>query len=212
MRKLPLRLTVTALLLALSSVHAARVTGVSTIRVTTTSSGVLQIAEVVALDADGVDVALAGTATTNSSSLGFGSLEANAINGITDGGCDASGCTPDETSPEAGHGIYHSLFGFTQFFEVHFNAPTDIFALSIFGRRDCCSERDVYDVLLLDEGDAVLFFGSEQSADNPLHEAVIISAVPLPAALLTFGASILGLMGVVKRRPDNGIRGHPGHP
>ena len=195
MRAPILLLTAVALCLFVAApIHAMTVSGVSTIRVTTFANpGVLQIAEIVALDPHGTDLALAATSTTTSSGAAFNSEEASAINGITTGGCEF-GCTPADPGPEAGRGMFHAVFGSGEFFEVHLNTPADISALSIFGRIDCCSDRDIYNVTLLAEGGGVLFSAVNQSADNLQHEAVIFSAVPLPPSLLMLLPPLLVLI------------------
>lgn len=188
-------------ILTATSAQAASVSAVSTIRITTTQDTWLQISEIVALDMNGIDVALAPGASTSSSGVGYNGLEINAVNGIAPGFCPSLvNCTPADPGPNAGEGLFHSSSTIGAFFEVSLAAPTEISALSIFGRTDCCSSRDIYDVQLIAVDGSIAFSATNQSADNVLHEAVIFSPVPLPAAAWLFGSGLIGLAGLARRK------------
>jgi hypothetical protein len=192
--KLMLNFGLIALGLGLSAAHAASVEGVVTIRITSTNNTWIQISEVVALDGSSQDVALSTISgvSTASSGVGFGGTEEAAINGIAPGGCMIGNCS-------GANGIYHSSSPSDAFFEVTLAAPTDIFTLSIFGRADSLSERDVFDVELFDGAGTSLFFATGADANNADHRVDVFSTpapIPVPAAgwlLLTGLGSLAGM-------------------
>jgi hypothetical protein len=64
-------------------------------------------------------------------------------------------------------------------------------SFTIYGRLDCCSDRDVYDVTLFDMDHNVLATYLNVDADNPDHFATVdLASVPGPIA----GAGLPGLV------------------
>ena len=173
------------LVAGLGAAHAA-VLGVARIEITTTNGDYTQIAEVVAMSG-GQDVALAATATASSMISDWDLAPAsNAIDGNTGGDFYADG-------------IYHGEFG--DVLTISFNGATfDLDALTIYGRTDCCTERDVYTVKLFGIDGAVLFEQSNLAANGGAVSANIASAVPVPGAFLLFGPAIAGLAAARRRR------------
>ena len=181
---------IVSLMLVLGAdIAAASVNNVNKILISTTGSAYLQVSEVVAISG-GIDVAtLANGAIAEDDGTGsyiYQNQTAppnNAINGI---------------GPESWPNIYHSdTAGNQEYLLITLNGSYTLNTLSIFGRSDCCSVRDVYDVQLLDTNDNVLFFASEQSAYNSDNKAVVdlpvdastgegvnVPFVPLPFLLI----------------------------
>ena len=153
----------------------------------------IQVSEVIALDGSSTDQALAATAAVSATStFGSGSSPAFAIDGI---------------GPAAFSSIYHSgAPGLGQALTITFNTAFELVALSIFGRTDCCSYRDVYNVEIFNSSDQSIFTALNQSADNMAHEAVVVldtvAPIPVPAALplLAGGLGLMGLMGWRRKR------------
>ena len=172
------------LVAGLSAAHAA-VLGVARIEITTTNGDYTQVAEVVAMSG-GQDVALAGTATASGWTNLSNGLPAFAIDGNTGGDMNADG-------------IYHGNFG--DVLTITFNGATfDLDELTIYGRTDCCTARDVYTVKLFGIDGAVLFEESNLAANGGAVSANIGAPVPVPGALLLFGPAVAGLAAARRRR------------
>ena len=188
------RRAATALLAASAALGSAQaaVLGVARIEVTLTdvgASGVLQVAEVVAM-ANGVDVASAGTATATGSSTWPTALASRAIDGNTGGDFYLDG-------------IYHSALGdAAPTLTIDFGGATfDIDALTLFGHTDCCQGRDVYDLAFYALDGTELFAqsglatrGGSVAADLPANP------VPLPAGAALLVPGFVGLIASRRRR------------
>lgn len=151
----------------------------------------IQIAEVIASQAGtGTDVALSsnGASASGSSVWSSVALPENAIDGLF------------PRSYYDTPGIFHSGNGAGQWLDITLASAADLASLTIYGRTDCCNERDMYDVTLLDAGGhqvgAVLSFDNRNLAG--LGNTQILDAgsggVPEPAswALMCGGFAILG--------------------
>ena len=179
-----------------SGATAATVIGADQIQITSAVNSYLQVAEVVALDFGGVDVAFTGNGGSVSAPDQYDSTTqpSNAIDGAT----------PLARSYSDNPGIYHSEFSSGGLLDVFF-APATLSSLSIYGRTDCCSERDVYNVTIFNAAGQSLYSGV-LNANNELHVGSVSFdnpgvAVPEPAAwaLMILG---FGLTGATLRRRE----------
>lgn len=76
---------------------------------------------------------------------------------------------------------------------VTFAALSDITKITIYGRTDCCSNRDLYNYQLLDAADTVVASGQLDARATNVASAVL-PAVPEPAtwAMMMVGFGVLG--------------------
>lgn len=180
------------------SAPAHAVTAVS-LEITNALGTWLQVTEVQAFDTSGTNVAAAINGGTASGAVAgtwnAGSTPATAIDGLTNGNFNF------------GSGIgtmYHpSTMGGANALLVNFAAPTDVIQVSIYGRSDCCSDRDVYNFRLLDAVGQTVASG-RLDANNVTHFATYTVAadpalVPEPASWAMMIAGF-GLVGTAMRR------------
>lgn len=174
----------------------------------------LQVAEVVALNTIGTNVASianGGVATSSGQYAGTGYLvqsgAGNAINGTIGGNYFSA--TPAQW-------IFHSDSTSTsEFLKVTFASAQNLQSLLIYGRTDCCGTRDIYNVTLYDAANAVVATFSNQSANNAAHLAtinftanygVVPAPVPEPATWISLIAGFALLGTALRRRSQPAIR------
>lgn len=181
-------------LLSFSQVAVSGLIGVKSIEITNSSGSPepwLQVAEVIALDTGLADVALTSAGATAVSEDGSwpGSSPDFAIDGNTGGNFSVDGIM-HEASPIGGGKLTISLA-----------MPTELLELSIWGRTDCCSTRDVYDIAFFDASGMELLTvaGVDATAANQ-HTALIdlrdqgpSGDTPAPATLALLGLGLAGL-------------------
>ncbi len=175
---------------ALSAVPAAAVSVVGATRVVVTNAlpDWLQVAELQAFDFGANNVALAGIASASS---------------VYQNGP----ATPDKANDGSTNGTYPNIFhsgtpGAGEFLQIDFAAATNLSSLTLFGRTDCCSERDLFNVSIYNANNTLLYSGqldtrSALSASVTFDRAV--GGVPEAAtwAMLIAG---FGLTGATLRR------------
>jgi hypothetical protein len=164
--------------------QAATVIGASTIRITGPANDFLQIAEVVAKDYNGVNIApLAATSAFSNyphpNPAYYGPQ--NLIDGIIDNSDD----------------LYHSAgTGANEFAQLTFAAPQNLSSLTLFGRVVLATSRNIYNVEIRNAGNALLFSGvlDARSAPATVNFDLAAPGVPEPAAwaMMIGGFALVG--------------------
>lgn len=165
------------LVLSVSGFANAGLMNVSYLEITNATGTWLQVAEVVANDMFGNDMALASFAIASAPNQWDGTTApGNTIDGITAG------------SYSLGQIFHDGTRGST--LTITFNSLQNLSSIQIFGRTDCCSERDIYNVS---------FFGEQNNHLQTINSVAprAITEVPEPTTLAIFA---LGIMGLASRR------------
>ena len=191
MKNLARNLSTLSLAAMLAFPVAAHATVVTSVVISNALPDYLQVAELQAFSG-GTDVALASngataTATSVYDPTGPQSLPGNAIDGDNAGNYYA---TP---------GIYHSQTASgSEALTVTFAHAFDITTLSIYGRTDCCSDRDDYTYTLFD-GSTQVGTGNLDARATNFATVNLPGAVPEPAAWVMMLAGF-GAIGFAMRR------------
>ncbi|WP_246128955.1 PEP-CTERM sorting domain-containing protein [Colwellia demingiae] len=170
-----LKAVIAGLILSVSSIANAGLINVSYLEITNAKGDWLQVGEVIANDMFNNDVALTGFATATAPHQWSAiSGPEKAIDGITLGNYNLGQ-------------IFHEQFkGST--LTVTFDSLQDLSSIQIFGRTDCCSSRDIYNVSFYGEDSNLI------ATYTDIAPGVSID-VPEPSTLAIFALGIMGLAG-----------------
>ncbi|MFK7995098.1 MAG: galactose oxidase-like domain-containing protein [Granulosicoccus sp.] len=134
-----------------------------------TGSDIIQLGEIIAINADtGTDAALASAGATIDVAATYDSrfLASFAIDGNNAPGAQGR------------HTFYHSQTTANQWVRVIFPAPVTLSRIELVGRGDCCSNRDVYDLTVLDASGNALDQFNALDASNGSHSASVQLQTP----------------------------------
>ena len=168
--------------LALSLNVSAGLVGVKTIEVSNALPTWLQVAEVVARNTSGNDVALlsAGATASAPDTWSAGSTASKAIDGST------NGAFPN-IFHEGSDGSWDTL-------TITLAAIEELVSIQIFGRTDCCENRDIFNVAFFnDAGDQL--YSTQIDSRYETHPVIALpnTAVSEPATLALLGLGLAGL-------------------
>ncbi len=146
----------------------------------------MQVSEVVAQQTGtGNDLALAsaGATAVGSSVWEPASNPGKAIDGI---------------APNAHADIFHSqTSSSSEFLKITLSQASELDSVTIFGRTDCCSHRDIFDLFLYDSQGVLLFEAFDLDARGSSHSATVslpnTGTVPEPTTLAILGLGLAGI-------------------
>jgi len=181
-----------SLILSVSGFASAGLMNVSTIEIESAVGDWLQISEIIAWsNISNTDLALTSAgATASATDYYLGNLSCSS--NTSDASCILNG-----SGAMAWTNIFHggSSSG-ASVLTITLATPSELSWFEIFGRTDCCANRDIYNISMYDAQGVELFTALSVSAFNKEHSTGRVD-VPEPSTLAIFA---LGLMGLASRR------------
>jgi len=145
--------------------------GVSVIEITPStlnSEGWLQVSEVVATE----------TGTGNNLALSTAGATATGSSNWPDSSPNYS---IDGVAPNSFPHIFHSNENITPFLRIKLAYPSQLDSIKLFGRTDCCSFRDIYNIRLYDSKGILLYSINDLDATASSHSVVAGATAELEA-------------------------------
>ncbi len=169
---------------------AAPVVNATKIRVTNATGTWLQVAELQAFTFAALNVAAAANGAMAVGTGGTYDAFATAAKAI-DGNTGGNYYRDTIFHPR----VLDGSMGGMPSLEVAFS-PATLASLTIYGRTDCCSDRDQYSISIFNASDRLLFSGNVDARNGPVSVLFdpVSGAIPEPAtwAMMIFGFGLVG--------------------